>query len=63
MKIEFKATLDGDALKGTMGGGQFTRGEFTRCRRQRKLARLHAQGHLGSLFAVGRELQLANEEH
>lgn len=28
MKIEFKATLDGDTLKGTMGGGQFTR-EFT----------------------------------
>jgi hypothetical protein len=28
MKIEFKATLDGDALKGTMGGGQFSR-EFT----------------------------------
>jgi hypothetical protein len=31
MKIEFKATLDGDALKGTMGGGQFTR-EFTAAR-------------------------------
>jgi hypothetical protein len=28
MQIEFKATLDGDTLKGTMGGGQFTR-EFT----------------------------------
>src|SRR5580658_8074479 len=28
MKIEFKATLDGDTLKGTMGGGQFSR-EFT----------------------------------
>jgi hypothetical protein len=28
IKIEFKATLDGDALKGTMGGGQFSR-EFT----------------------------------
>jgi hypothetical protein len=28
MKIEFKAALDGDALKGTMGGGQFSR-EFT----------------------------------
>src|ERR1700683_2985316 len=26
--IEWKATLDGDALKGTMGGGQFSR-EFT----------------------------------
>jgi hypothetical protein len=25
MKIEFKATLDGDALKGTMGGGQYSR--------------------------------------
>src|SRR5271156_1493577 len=31
MKIEFKATLDGDILKGTMGGGQFTR-EFTAAR-------------------------------
>jgi hypothetical protein len=28
MQIECKATLDGDTLKGTMGGGQFTR-EFT----------------------------------
>jgi hypothetical protein len=28
MQIQFKATLDGDALKGTFGGGQFTR-EFT----------------------------------
>jgi hypothetical protein len=28
MKIEFKATLDGDTMKGTMGGGQSTR-EFT----------------------------------
>jgi hypothetical protein len=28
MQIEFKATLDGDTLKGTMGGGQFSR-EFT----------------------------------
>jgi len=28
MKIEFKATLDSDTLKGTMGGGQFSR-EFT----------------------------------
>jgi hypothetical protein len=28
MQIEFKATLDGDTLKGTMGGGQYTR-EFT----------------------------------
>jgi hypothetical protein len=28
MKMEFKATLDGETLKGTMGGGQFTR-EFT----------------------------------
>ena len=28
MKIEFKATLDGDALKGTMGDGQYSR-EFT----------------------------------
>jgi hypothetical protein len=28
MKIEFKAALDGDTLKGTMGGGQFSR-EFT----------------------------------
>jgi hypothetical protein len=28
MKIEFKATLDGDTLKGTAGGGQFSR-EFT----------------------------------
>jgi hypothetical protein len=31
MKIEFKATLDGDTLKGTMGGGQFSR-EFTAAR-------------------------------
>ena len=31
MQIEFKATLDGDTLKGTMGGGQFTR-EFTAAR-------------------------------
>jgi hypothetical protein len=31
MKIEFKATLDGDTLKGTMGGEQFTR-EFTAAR-------------------------------
>jgi hypothetical protein len=31
MKIEFKATLDGDTLKGTMGGGQYTR-EFTAAR-------------------------------
>jgi hypothetical protein len=31
MKMEFKATLDGDTLKGTMGGGQFTR-EFTAAR-------------------------------
>ena len=31
MKIEFKATLDGDTLKGTMGGGQYTR-EFTAVR-------------------------------
>jgi hypothetical protein len=28
MKIEFKATLEGDTLKGTAGGGQFSR-EFT----------------------------------
>jgi hypothetical protein len=28
MKIEFKATLNGDTLQGTMGGGQFSR-EFT----------------------------------
>jgi hypothetical protein len=28
MKIEFKATLNGDTLKGTAGGGQFSR-EFT----------------------------------
>ena len=28
MKIDFKATLDGDTLKGTLGGGQFSR-EFT----------------------------------
>jgi hypothetical protein len=28
MKIEFKATLNGDALQGSMGGGQFSR-EFT----------------------------------
>lgn len=28
MNIDFKATLDGDTLKGTMGGGQFSR-EFT----------------------------------
>jgi hypothetical protein len=28
MQIQFKATIDGDALKGTFGGGQFTR-EFT----------------------------------
>jgi hypothetical protein len=28
MKIQFKATIDGDALKGTFGGGQFSR-EFT----------------------------------
>jgi hypothetical protein len=27
-KIEFKATVDGDSMKGTMGGGQFSR-EFT----------------------------------
>jgi hypothetical protein len=31
MKIEIKATLDGDTLKGTMGGGQFSR-EFTAAR-------------------------------
>jgi hypothetical protein len=31
MQIEFKATLDGDTLKGTMGGGQFSR-EFTAAR-------------------------------
>jgi hypothetical protein len=31
MKIDFKATLDGDTLKGTMGGGQYTR-EFTAAR-------------------------------
>jgi len=28
MKFEYKATLDGDTMKGTMGGGQFSR-EFT----------------------------------
>jgi len=28
MNITYKATLDGDTLKGTMGGGQFSR-EFT----------------------------------
>lgn len=28
MKIEFKATVDGDNMKGTMGGGQFSR-DFT----------------------------------
>lgn len=28
MKIEFKATADGDSMKGTMGGGQFSR-DFT----------------------------------
>jgi hypothetical protein len=28
MKIEYKATLNGDTMKGTMGGGQFSR-EFT----------------------------------
>ena len=28
MKIEFKATVDGDSMKGTMGGGQFSR-DFT----------------------------------
>src|ERR1700723_3613786 len=28
MKIQFKATIHGDALKGTFGGGQFTR-EFS----------------------------------
>jgi hypothetical protein len=28
MKIQFKASIDGDALNGTFGGGQFTR-EFT----------------------------------
>ena len=28
MKIQYKASLDGDAIKGTMAGGQFTR-EFT----------------------------------
>jgi hypothetical protein len=28
MKIEYKATLNGDTMKGTMGGGQFNR-EFT----------------------------------
>ncbi|MGA8222170.1 MAG: hypothetical protein WB780_11000 [Candidatus Acidiferrales bacterium] len=28
MKIEFKATLDGDTIKGSMGGGQFNR-DFT----------------------------------
>jgi hypothetical protein len=27
-KIEYKATVDGDSMKGTMGGGQFSR-EFT----------------------------------
>jgi hypothetical protein len=28
MKIEYKATLNGDTMKGTMGGGQFSR-DFT----------------------------------
>ncbi|HKW89959.1 MAG TPA: hypothetical protein VJN21_14505 [Candidatus Acidoferrales bacterium] len=28
MKIEFKATVDGDSMKGTMSGGQFSR-DFT----------------------------------
>jgi hypothetical protein len=28
MKVEYKATLSGDAMKGTMGGGKFSR-EFT----------------------------------
>ena len=28
MKIEYKATLDGDTMTGTMGGGQFSR-DFT----------------------------------
>lgn len=28
MKSEYKATVDGDTIKGTMGGGQFSR-EFT----------------------------------
>jgi len=28
INIEYKATLDGDTMKGTMGGGQFSR-EFT----------------------------------
>ena len=28
IKIEFKATVDGDNMKGTMGGGRFTR-DFT----------------------------------
>jgi hypothetical protein len=28
MKIQFKATVDGDTMKGTLGGGQFTR-DFT----------------------------------
>lgn len=28
MKIEFKATVDGDSMKGTMGAGQFSR-DFT----------------------------------
>lgn len=28
MKINFKATVDGDSMKGTMGGGQFSR-DFT----------------------------------
>jgi len=28
IKIEYKATLDGDTIKGTLGGGQFSR-EFT----------------------------------
>ena len=28
MKIEFKATVDGDNMKGTMGGGRFSR-DFT----------------------------------
>ena len=25
MKVDYKATLDGDTMKGTMGGGQFSR--------------------------------------
>jgi hypothetical protein len=28
MKIEYKATLSGDTMKGTMGGAQFSR-DFT----------------------------------